>query len=872
MASENGSGSSADAATPTDVGGIGATSPAGSGTAGPQRQPPSAPGHGRVSARTRSALIGALILVLGVGASVVLAAVWRSNLQQANRTAFRSTAADVSSTLNAKLETNIGLTRTMRAVATMEPTAGESRFLEWYRQLQRGAPASPLNVVAALIQPVPASRLAAFERQAEADPAFRALLGGKYQLVPSGRRAVYCLTRALVGTSSATAAYPASLDYCAPVLPVIGRSPYAALVHTVTDAGSFIVTRVRGIGSVSVVAIGAAVYRRGVPLATVAERRRAVTGFIATSFDGDALIQPQLVGHPSLTVALYHQNVGGPLTLISSAGANPAGRSPGYADRIALGAGWLVEVSGTTDRPVSADTQGAVVLGFGLLVSGLIFLLYRVLTRSRQRAWGLVGEKTDELEYIALHDVLTGLPNRALVLDRAEQILARARRLGSPATALFMDIDGFKQINDRLGHQGGDEVLREVGARLKAVLRDSDTVGRLGGDEFVMIVDCVGLDATGPEMIAERVLDVLRQPIKLVSSPASRLLVTASIGIATGQPASAEDLLHDADVAMYQAKSVGRNGYILFESEMQSVARDRMQLATDLADALDAGQLFVVYQPVLDLETELVVGVEALLRWQHPTRGLIPPDIFIPIAEDNTSIIPIGRWVLNQACVEGAALHAKGHPLNVSVNVSARQFERREFVGEVRAALENSGLDATSLTLEITETVLMRKPDMAARMLAELRELGVLIAVDDFGTGYSSLGYLRRFPIDSIKIDRSFIADLPLSNAAGALAHTLIQLGKALGIRTLAEGVEQRTQLRQLQREGCDQAQGFLFARPLTPAALETFLDQDGGPAGVAQARTQPAGKSMKPLATGTVERDYDAGPAPRDAHAAKPS
>jgi diguanylate cyclase (GGDEF)-like protein len=778
--------------------------------------------------------------VVGLAASTVLAAEWRSNLARDNRKSFESTAADLNSTLRSKLDTTIGLTRTMRAIATMEPNAGDTRFLQWYQQLQREAPAAR-DVVAALIQPVPASRLPAFRRQAEADPAFRARLGGVFQIVPAGARAVYCLTRASVGTSAATSLFPPLLDYCAPVLPVIGANPYAALVRTVTDTGSFIVTAPPGVGG-SLVAIGAAVYRRGAPLATVAARRAAVTGFIATSFNGAALIQSLLVGRGSLTLALYHRNVGGSPELIGRAGAIPKGRSSGYFEHRDLGGGWLVDVTGTAGGSVSADAQGFVVLGLGLLVTGLVFLLYRVLSRSRQRAWGLVGEKTDELQYRALHDPLTGLPNRTLVLDRAEQMLARARRLDVPVTALFMDIDGFKQINDRFGHQAGDEVLRQVGVRLKAVLRESDTVGRLGGDEFVMLVDSVGSDAVGPELVAGRILDVLRQPIELPAPAHSAVSATASIGIATGIPASAEDLLQEADLALYKAKAVGKDGYALFESAMQTAAQDRIRLDMDLADALEADQFFLVYQPVLNLENEQVVGVEALLRWRHPTRGVIAPDVFIPIAEENGLIVPIGRWVLEQACAQGAAWHHRGHPLNISVNVSARQLERSQFVEEVRGALRTTGLDPRTLTLEITETVLMRKPDSTAQLLTELKALGIRIAVDDFGTGYSSLAYLRQFPVDSVKIDRTFINGLAVSSETHALTHTLIQLGKALGLETLAEGVEQHSQARQLQLEGCDLAQGFLFARPLAADAVERFLE-DGPPAGASSApeQLQPA-------------------------------
>lgn len=791
-------------------------------------------------ARARAALIGGLIVAVGVGSSTFLAAEWRSNVLASNKRSFDSTAADVTSALSAHLNTNIGLTRTLRARAAMGTQDGESGFLQWYQELQRGSPAPP-DVIATLIELVPASGLRAFRRQAEADPAFRSRISSKLNVIPPGARPVYCLTRAIVN-STTTVRPPGLSDYCAPTPAGAAPSPYAALIRTATDTGSFIVTPFPAGGGRILVAIGAAVYRRGASITTVAARRRAVTGIIGTTFDSASLIG-SLVGARSLTVALYHREVGGALQLIGRAGANPRGRSPGYSERHGLAENWLVQVTGTASGSASANSKGLLGLVFGLLVTTLAFLLYRALSRSRQQAWGLVGEKTDELEYRALHDPLTDLPNRTLVLDRAEQILARARRMDVPATALFMDIDDFKQINDRFGHQAGDEVLRKVGARLRAVLRESDTVGRLGGDEFVMLVDTVGLVA-GPELIAERILDVLRQPIDLPSTADSQVLVTASIGIATGRPASAESLLQDADLALYKAKAVGKDGYVLFESAMQTAAQDRIHLEMDLADAVQTDQLFLAYQPILDLRNRRVAGVEALLRWRHPTRGVIHPDGFIPIAEASGLIVPIGRWVLDQACRQAAAWHGSGYSLGISINVSARQLERTEFVQEVRAALDESGLEASTLTLEITETVLMRNPDATAHLLGELKQLGVRIAVDDFGTGYSSLAYLRQFPVDSLKIDRTFITGLARSGEAHALTHTLIQLGKALGLETLAEGVEQDSQVRQLRDEGCDLAQGFLFARPLTPDAVERFLDINSGPAGAAIGATSSVSAS----------------------------
>jgi diguanylate cyclase (GGDEF)-like protein len=771
------------------------------------------------SRRLRRAAIGALIVLIGTASSAFLADRWRASAVDANKSAFASTATDLSRTLEAKLAANVALVRTVRSIATMEPNAGEARLQQWYSQLQQGAPAFPSSG-AELIQRVPASRLAAFRRYAKTDPAFRGLVSGDFQIVPAGKRPSYCLARAIVGPAGISKLYPPLLDYCAPVLPKIGRSPFAALFHTAESSGSTVVTPIPGF---SLVAVGEAVYRFGARLQTTAERRAAFTGVIGTTFDSGALLRSLLGDHRSLQLALYHRNGGSSLVSIGHAGLAHA--SKGYAQRRAFGQGWVLQTAGTVDHPVAADTQGFVALGVGLLLTLLSFLTYRVLATSRRRAWGLVGEKTGELAYRALHDRLTDLPNRVLVLDRAEQILARARRLDVTVTALFVNIDDFKQINDRFGRHVGDKVLQQVGARLKSILRDNDTVGRLGGDEFVMLIDSIGLNAS-PELVAERILDVLRTPFEIPDPKQSPVLVTASIGVATGLPASAEDLMQDADLALYKAKAGGKNSFALFETAMQTAAQDRMKLEADLADALAGEQLYLVYQPMLDLENERVVGVEALLRWRHPHDGVVPPDAFIPLAEENGLIVPIGRWVLDEACAQAAAWQREGHDLTVAVNVSARQLERAEFVEEVASALRSSELIPGHLTLEITETVLMREPDFTASLLGELKALGVRIAVDDFGTGYSSLAYLRQFPVDSLKIDRTFITGLARSGEAHALTHTLIQLGKALGLETLAEGVEEHDQVHELQLEGCDLAQGFLFARPLSPEALVHFLEE----------------------------------------------
>ncbi len=430
--------------------------------------------------------------------------------------------------------------------------------------------------------------------------------------------------------------------------------------------------------------------------------------------------------------------------------------------------------------------------------------------------------RQEELAFMATHDALTDLPNRALIVDRLEQMLLRARRSKAPVAALFIDLDNFKTINDTLGHNVGDELLQAVGARLDGVVRDVDALGRLGGDEFVVVAGDMSL-ISGPELIAERLLDALKEPVKL-GDEQTPVMVTASIGIATGDRASAGELLRDADIAMYRAKWSGRNQYIVFECGMADAVQSRMELEMDLRVALENGEFFLAFQPTFNLQDMTPTGVEALIRWNSPTRGVVQPDDFIPLLEETGLIVNIGRWVLQQACAQAQEWREAGYPVGIAVNVSARQLDSDRILTDVADALADSGLDPEALTLEITETTLMRDAEETLRRLTAIKELGVRIAIDDFGTGYSSLGHLRQFPVDALKIDRSFITGLAHNLEGESLIHTLVQLGKALSIETIAEGIEQDSELSLLQDELCDGGQGFLFARPLDVAATEAFL------------------------------------------------
>jgi diguanylate cyclase (GGDEF)-like protein len=485
----------------------------------------------------------------------------------------------------------------------------------------------------------------------------------------------------------------------------------------------------------------------------------------------------------------------------------------------------MVEVlrESATQLGVSPDVLSE---ALNILQLSLEFSLVRMcecFDTERRRADEELAQREEELGFMATHDALTGLPNRTLILDRVEQMLARSRRSQTPVAALFVDLDNFKSINDTLGHSAGDELLRAVAARLDGVVRGTDALGRLGGDEFVVISEELSL-AAGPELIAERLLDALKHPFKLGADKETRVTVTASIGIAAGDRTSAEELLRESDIAMYRAKWDGKNRYAVFETGMRDTIQNRMELEMDLREALENGEFFLAYQPTIDLSDMTPTGVEALIRWRHPTRGVVQPDDFIPMLEETGLITEIGRWVLEQACSQGAAWRAAGYPIGMAVNVSGRQLDTDQLVADVEGALSHSGLDPAALTIEITETTLMRNVEETVRRLTTIKQLGVRIAIDDFGTGYSSLAHLQQFPVDALKIDRSFIIGLKHNQEGETLIHTLVQLGKALAIETFAEGIEQQQELSLLRGEDCDSGQGFLFARPLDVAATEKFL------------------------------------------------
>ena len=422
--------------------------------------------------------------------------------------------------------------------------------------------------------------------------------------------------------------------------------------------------------------------------------------------------------------------------------------------------------------------------------------------------------------FLALHDPMTELPNRELLWQRLEQALVGVRRRDGMTAVLMIDIDRFKSVNDTLGHAAGDRLLKLCSRRLEACVRDADTVARLGGDEFALIQ--VGVEGpTEAQALCSRLLASLVEPFEL---DGHEIIITASVGVALA-PSDAEEpgrLLQYADVALYRAKAEGRNTFRFFEPEMDGRLQARRALERDLRTALVRGELEVHYQIQVDARAEEPVGVEALARWHHPERGWVPPKEFIPVAEETGLILLLGEQVLRTACA-----HAVAWPkVRLSVNLSPVQFRHGDLVGLIRRALQESGLEANRLELEITEGVLLADMDAALAALGKLRQLGVRIAMDDFGTGYSSFGYLQKFPFDTIKIDGSFIGALRTRSEADAIVRAVVSLGRSLGMRTCAEGVETAEQLAFLKAEGCDEVQGYYLSRPLPAAEVAQLLEQ----------------------------------------------
>ncbi|MDF9409476.1 MAG: Cyclic di-GMP phosphodiesterase Gmr [Pelotomaculum sp. PtaB.Bin013] len=432
----------------------------------------------------------------------------------------------------------------------------------------------------------------------------------------------------------------------------------------------------------------------------------------------------------------------------------------------------------------------------------------------------------ETIRHQAFHDALTGLPNRMLFKDRLTLEIAHAKRNKQMLAVLFLDLDRFKLVNDTLGHGLGDQLLKIIARRLVGYVREDDTVARLGGDEFTVLLPEI-LQVENAAKVARKILRAVREPVRI---DVHELYISTSIGIALypSDGEDAESLLKNADTAMYRAKENGKNNYQLYTPAMNAKAFERLAIENGLRRALDRNEFVVYYQPKVNINTGKIIGMEALVRWEVPERGLIPPGDFIPLAEDTGLIVPIGEWVLRTACAQNKAWQDAGYPpLRVAVNLSARQFQLQNLVEVVSRVLEETGLEPCWLELEITESVAMQNAEYTVKMLYELKDMGIQLAIDDFGTGYSSLNYLKRFPISKLKIDKSFVREIGTDQDNEAIASTVIVLGQSLKLGVVAEGVETEEQYDFLKQHQCDEMQGYLFGKPVPPEKFEEMIRRE---------------------------------------------
>jgi diguanylate cyclase (GGDEF)-like protein len=756
----------------------------------------------------------ALLVAVGSIGSFLEASIVAHNDSQRSKASFIASSMGIASSLKLAIQQEDSLAISAQSFVLANPDATNVEFLSWIGTMQvakRFPEVSGLGFLA-IVRP---GQLPQFIARMNAQAPQPLAMGQSYQITPPGTRPYYCLLA--FDYLNGGPAVPRGYDLCA--------GSNSTLLTPALSGNAYLPYST---GKKNFLAVETPVYPGGVKPARSQNGIPSALGIVGLTTLPTFDLAQALKGHPGIAVAFHYGSGSSKVTF--RAGSAPAGST---STSINLRNGWHVEIFGMTDGAgVFGNSNALALLSTGFVLSLLLGALIYVLGTGRSRALLLVNERTLELHHLALHDSLTDLPNRALILDRINQMLARSRRDHTPVAVLFLDLDNFKDVNDTLGHAAGDQLLNGVAARLVSAIRQEDTVGRLGGDEFVVLVEGSSL-AAGAAMVAERILDVLATPFEIAGSDAP-LSVTASIGIAEGRRATPGELLRDADIALYQAKAAGKRCAVVFAPAMQEAVDDSRSLEMDLTVALQAKQFFLLYQPTFDLSSGSFTGVEALLRWRHPTRGVIQPDDFIPALEANGLIVPIGRWVLEEACQQGAAWQRQGHDVTVSINVSAKQLDRDQIIGEVHAALTSSGFDPGLCVLELTETTLMHNVEDTVGRLTLLKALGVRVAVDDFGTGYSSLAYLRQFPVDVLKIDRSFVSGISDSSETVALVHAMVQLGKALGLETVAEGIENEGQRVQLAAEDIDTAQGFLFARPLNVEAVNRLLDSANDPVAIA--------------------------------------
>jgi diguanylate cyclase (GGDEF)-like protein len=753
-------------------------------------------------------VVATVLFALGGAGSIFGALSITSSGNQKVHRAFSTSAAEITGVLKLYVHHQIDLITSVESFLLGDHHPTGAQFTAWTKAVALLDHNKDLNGLG-VVYYVSAAQLPAFVREQDSMSSL------PFVVTPPGARAHYCFA-AMGIVRPGLVDTPRGYDLCSgtegPLITSARNSGIGAVIPYTE-------------GNVKTIAFETPMYRGGVTPTTAAGRQRNFVAVIALTVEPKIVLAATLKNYPNMAVNLRFDTSSKPVFASGVAPKNAADISS------SLGDGWTLDVLGrATNAGLFANVVATSVLLGGMALSLVLALLCFMLGTDRARLRRLVDDRTEQLNYQATHDMLTGLPNRTLIIDRTEQLLTRNRRANTYGAALFIDLDDFKNVNDSLGHEAGDRLLVLVAARMKGALREVDTIGRAGGDEFVVLLD--GGETIGaPETVAQRLLDAMREPFELDGSLLP-LIVNTSIGIAVGDRPSGSVLLRDADVALYQAKAKGKNKYVFFDQKMEEAIGHRLALEFDLRSALSDHQFRLFYQPLYALEDLTIVGVEALLRWEHPRLGLLGPDEFIPALERTGQIRDVGAWVLNEACAQVALWHSQGDGLYLSVNVSGRQFDDHTLIDQIRGALNASGLPGRALVIEVTETALMLDMASVVRDLVTIKSLGVSIAIDDFGTGYSSLSSLRELPVDCIKIDQSFVSSITTSEESMAVVRTFIQLGRDLGLRTVAEGVETFDQMDLLRASNVDFVQGFLFSRPLEPKELEAHLLEPRRPAG----------------------------------------
>jgi diguanylate cyclase (GGDEF)-like protein len=770
--------------------------------------------HAAGGGKTLWAAVAMLCVAAGVVGSILGArAVARTDANNA-RQQFPRTSAELGSTLKLAIQHEEDLIISASTFFAGNPKASSGEFaawVKWAQALRRYPELDKLGLVAL----VRASELPAFEARTTGRTAkplrSRTPLpgGGAPRAVPAGTRPFSCLA-AVELTRSPIRRTRAGLDYCAQAPPLLSSR----------DSGGSIYTPVP-VGGSQALAVEAPVYRGNLLPATVASRTGAFVGWLREVLVPGVALQQVLRDHPEYALRMRYKNSSS--NVVFESGSPQSNAQSGTVD---LRNGWTVRTFGPPAPAASVFTNGGALAL--LIVGSLLSVLFGVLVflLGTGRAWTLVPEARKPPPS-DLHDPLTGLANRALTLDRAEQMVARTgRQSGMLAGALFIDIDWFNDVNDKLGRLAGDQLLKIFAQRLLGVVRAGDTVGRFGGDEFVVLVESaargVRLDS-----LAGRMIESLHRPVEL-DDFGPRFFSTASIGVAFGRYATPNDLLRDAQVALTAAKTAGKDRYTLFNANMRTIIESRAVLEDELNTALQEKQFFLLYEPVYDLTTRKVMGLEALIRWVHPKQGVLPPADFLPLAEESGQIVPIGRWALEEACAQAAAWNVAGNRVGISVMVSANQLNRDGFITDVRRALQQSGIEPSLLTLEIAETTVMRDLTATAQRLEEIRRLGVRIAIDDFGgSGYARHSDLQRMPLDVLKVDRGSLAASEDEDYRSWLLEAILVFGRDLSLTVVATGIDTDEQLATLQAMGCTLAQGSLLGKPAPADAVGGLFDSD---------------------------------------------